>query len=62
MVSETCQINGFKAFSQEDLNTSIKDKCSNKLPITHGVPQGSIFGSLLFMHDTKDLNKAIVHS
>ena len=42
--------------------TWIKDKSSNKLPITHGVLQGSVLGLLLFIFYINDLNKAIIHS
>ena len=42
--------------------TSIKDKSSNKLPILHGVPKGSVLHPLFLILYLNDLNKIIIHS
>ena len=41
--------------------TGLKDKRSYKLPITHGVLQGSVLDSPLFILCINDVNKAIIH-
>ena len=55
--------NWFKSFLQDRYQyTNIKECSSEKLLITHSIPQGSVPEPLLFLLCINDLQKAMMHS